>query len=276
MKTMTVRVASLIHAALLLLVFWASGAEGQPFISATVPFGTTPVITIDQTGAYADPGGGGGGGGLTDAELRATPVPVSGTVSAVQSGDWTNDIGNWSAHPCAYAENTVPADGATGCMMHAVRANTPTATSDDGKRSVLQTDQDGALWVALNRVVTVQPRSVNTSEFTIADADGAQTDRALVATTGTLTVTDAMVTCTPDTTATVQWRIGLAAATLPAASINGAAKVFHTGWYKSSGNQGLNRAFSGKVVGAAGEDIRITIGDPVGGSCVVILSWIED
>lgn len=32
---------------------------------------------------------GGSGGGLTDAELRATPVPVSGTVAATQSGTWT-------------------------------------------------------------------------------------------------------------------------------------------------------------------------------------------
>lgn len=37
----------------------------------------TPVITVDTNGNYVGPGG--GGTGLTDTQLRATPVPVSGT-----------------------------------------------------------------------------------------------------------------------------------------------------------------------------------------------------
>jgi hypothetical protein len=38
--------------------------------------------------------GAAGGGGLTDAELRATPVPVSGTVTANQGtpADWRSDL----------------------------------------------------------------------------------------------------------------------------------------------------------------------------------------
>jgi len=37
---------------------------------------------LSSLGQIAPPVGGGGGGGLTDAQLRATPVPVSGTVTA--------------------------------------------------------------------------------------------------------------------------------------------------------------------------------------------------
>lgn len=40
------------------------------------------IDTAQQATRVIDIGGGGGGGGLTDAELRATPVPVSGTVTA--------------------------------------------------------------------------------------------------------------------------------------------------------------------------------------------------
>lgn len=40
------------------------------------------IDTAQQATRVIDIGGGGGGGGLTDAELRATPVPVAGTVTA--------------------------------------------------------------------------------------------------------------------------------------------------------------------------------------------------
>lgn len=46
------------------------------------------VIAVNADGTPISGGGGGAGGGLTNTELRATPVPVSGTVTA--TGPLTN------------------------------------------------------------------------------------------------------------------------------------------------------------------------------------------
>lgn len=205
------------------------------------------------------------------------PATVTGTVSAVQSGGWTTSIGNWTSHPCAYAEDATHNSGETGCLVLGVRNDTPTPLASNGERIPLTTDLDGGTWVALNRVVTTQKRTVVSREFTILDSDEAQTNLALVSTSaGVLTVTDVKVQCSPATTATVSWRIGFAAATLPAAALGGATGIIDSGWYSPTGSPGANSPFQGDVKGAAGEDVRITIDDPVGGSCRVLIKSIED
>lgn len=67
----------------------ASGGGGSTWVSVNTS-GTPVPIELESDGSVpVTVVAGGSGGGLTDAELRATPVPVSGTVAATQSGTWT-------------------------------------------------------------------------------------------------------------------------------------------------------------------------------------------
>lgn len=83
--------------------------------SAGRPTSATPVITVDENGAYVAPGGGGGGGGGSGTE---------------------------------FAEDAAHSSGALGTLALAVRKDTATALAGtDGDYSVLITDSTGRLHV---------------------------------------------------------------------------------------------------------------------------------
>lgn len=65
---------------------------------------------------------------LTDAQLRATPIPVSTTAG--------------------YAEDTPHVTGATGNLMLAIRSDNDTPTANDGDYTILKLDEEGRLKVA--------------------------------------------------------------------------------------------------------------------------------
>jgi hypothetical protein len=131
---------------------------------------------IDSSGDIVDNfagEGGGGEGGLTDAELRATAVPVSiATAPVLVAGDanignvdvvslpalaaGTNNIGDVdvltvipgvAATSLGKAEDAAHTTGDTGVMMLAVRSDTATASGAAGDYVPLLTDDAGQLWV---------------------------------------------------------------------------------------------------------------------------------
>lgn len=66
--------------------------------------------------------------GLTDAELRASPVPITSA--------------------SAYAEDTPHISGATGNLMLAIRSDNDLPTANDGDYTILKMDEEGRLKVA--------------------------------------------------------------------------------------------------------------------------------
>jgi hypothetical protein len=119
---------------------------------------------------------------------------------------------------------------------------------------------------------------VITKEWTFADADGAQTDAALVTVSaGTkIAVTNIAAICDNANTGDVAVRVGFAAASLSAAATSGIAGIVmsHPGIASGSGyNRGDGSGVLG--VGADGEDLRITCEDPAGGSIRIIASYFE-
>lgn len=75
----------------------ASGGGGSTWVSVNTS-GTPVPIELESDGSVpVTVVAGGSGGGLTDAELRATPVPVSGTITANLAAG-TNAIGKLSAN----------------------------------------------------------------------------------------------------------------------------------------------------------------------------------
>jgi hypothetical protein len=214
-----------------------------------------------------------------DGELR-TLATVSGTVSSAQSGTWNiGTVTTLSNIPCGYAEDVVHASGEVGCLVLGVRTDNPAVAlaGTTGDRIPFITDSKGQIWVTSDNVFTVQPRAMTIKEFTFLASDAAPSNTALVSTTsGTLTVTYALVTCSPATSITVPWRLGFAAATLPAAATTGAAGVFSSGWFSTAGSAGLSQPFTGTAIGAAGEDLRLTMSQPTGGQCNVVLHYVED
>ena len=118
--------------------------DGTTFYKATTPSDTQPVSgTVSISGSVAVTGpltdtqlratpvpvsGTVTTGGLTDTQLRATPVPVSGTVAATQSGTWTVQPGNtanttaWKVDGSAVTQpvsGTVTAAQATAANLNA-------------------------------------------------------------------------------------------------------------------------------------------------------------
>jgi len=81
------------------------------------------------------PGGSSGGGGLTDAELRATPVPVS----CADLSPLVNAL---------HAEDAPHASGDIGQLMLGIRWDSDTPTADDGDYTVMKLDEVGRLKVS--------------------------------------------------------------------------------------------------------------------------------
>lgn len=137
------------------------GADGEAAdVSSAAPL---PVTIV---------GGGGSSGGLTDAELRATPVSVSGTFwQATQpiSGTVTANTGltqpltdaqlRASAVPVScsdlatlvdalHQEDTPHTSGHYGQLMLGIRSDSDAPTADNGDYTVLKLDEEGRLKVA--------------------------------------------------------------------------------------------------------------------------------
>ena len=107
----------------------------------------------------------------------------------------------------------------------------------------------------------------------ITDADGAQTDVAIitVAAGTAIVVTQISVNADNANTVDVSCRIGFGATTTPAADAAGVI-FFHAG-IPAGGGQGIGTGSGIIGIGATNEDLRITCEDPVTGSISVQVTY---
>ena len=118
--------------------------------------------------------------------------------------------------------------------------------------------------------------NVQTVVVKVLDSDGAQANIAIASTMEKFVVTQVVALADDANTAAVRVLVGFGAATLPAPSTTGAAGLLfeHPG---IPGGGGAVRGSGDGIlgVGAAGEDIRYTCEDPVGGSITIMISYYE-
>jgi hypothetical protein len=94
-------------------------------------------------------------GPLTDAQLRATPVPVSGTVAATQSGTWTVQPGNTAnTTPWLTKDNSdgpvTPGAVAVNSGLIGGQYNTTLPTLTNGQQAAIQVDSSGRVLTTAN------------------------------------------------------------------------------------------------------------------------------
>ena len=117
--------------------------------------------------------------------------------------------------------------------------------------------------------------NIITRSHLIADSDGAQTDAALltVSAGSKIVVTQLSVKADASNTTNVAVKVGFGAATIPAASLAGTAAILLEGQFAASGGHQIGNGSGILGVGADGEDLRITCGDPVSGNLRVTYSY---
>jgi hypothetical protein len=122
-------------------------------------------------------------GPLTDTQLRATPVPVSGTVAATQSGTWTVQPGN-TANTTAWKVDgsavTQPVSGTFWQLTQPISAATlplPSAAStstkqSDGSQKTQVVDGAGNVIGATTNALDINIKSGNPATMTATQATG--------------------------------------------------------------------------------------------------------
>lgn len=124
-------------------------------------------------------------------------------------------------------------------------------------------------------VIAGHPNIV-TLEAQVQDADGAQTDQAIVTVSaGTkVVVTQVGAQCDGSTTNPTNVAIGFGTANVPAGAHTGTAGVLLRMDGIPAGGGKVRGNGSGIIgVGADGEDVRYTIEDPAGGNCSIEVSY---
>lgn len=115
-----------------------------------------------------------------------------------------------------------------------------------------------------------------TIEAQIEDADGAQTNAALITVSaGTkIGVTRLSMTCDTGNTGPINAVVGFGTATLPARAHTGAVGILH-GFDGMPAGGGITIGDGSGIlgIGADDEDVRLTMEDPAGGSCTVSLTY---
>lgn len=117
--------------------------------------------------------------------------------------------------------------------------------------------------------------NIITRSATIDDADNAQTNQSLLTvSSGTkIVVTAISAIASSSNSGSVAYRIGFAAASLPAASEAGADGILMEGKVAAGGGNQKGNGAGILGVGGDGEDLRITCDDPSGGSLFVTFSY---
>ena len=118
--------------------------------------------------------------------------------------------------------------------------------------------------------------NVITLEAQVEDADGAQTDAALVTVSAgaKIVVTRASMKCDGGTTGPTNAVLGFGATTIPARAHTGVSGIVAAFDGIPAGGGSVEGAGSGILgVGADDDDLRLTMEDPVGGACSVTVSY---
>lgn len=134
---------------------------------------------------------------------------------------------------------------------------------DDGSQNFIQ-------------MVDTRAFDVITTEFTVLEVDGVQTNKSLIAATGAqrITVFRCSISIKDTNSAKQAIRIGFGATTLAAAALTGVTGIIisHGGLYPGSGLIEDNAVALGR--GAAGESVLMTSSTPTGGDFRVVISYI--
>jgi hypothetical protein len=117
--------------------------------------------------------------------------------------------------------------------------------------------------------------NVITRSHVIADSDGAQTDAALLTVSAGAKIVVTQISCKADAanTTNVAVKIGFGATTIPAASLSGTAAILLEGQFSANNGHQVGNGAGIIGIGADGEDLRITCGDPVSGNLRVTYSY---
>jgi len=160
--------------------------------------------------------------------------------------------------------------GTFGIGFRAVAHGANPTAVDAGERTVGYASRAGVPFV-----IGGHP-NVITLEAQVEDGDGAQTNAAIV-TVGSgskIVVTRSAMKCDDGNSGPVNAVIGFGASTLPARAHTGVAGIIDTYDGIPAGGGSVTGGGSGILgVGADGEDLRITMEDPAGGACSIIVSY---
>lgn len=109
----------------------------------------------------------------------------------------------------------------------------------------------------------------------IADADGAQTDYALVSVSAgsKIVVTQISAVCDAANTINVAVRIGFGTVNVPTPALAGTNGLVIDGVFGPGSGQQKGQGAGILAIGADGEDLRLTCGDPQGGNLFVQYSY---
>jgi hypothetical protein len=198
-------------------------------------------------------------GATVNLPLQGWALP--GAAGPVIGGTATNPLATNGNIPHGAADGGNPTKN--GNRAFALGAN-PTAAAANTRMDAPATRQGIPFWLQ-------GTPNVITTEFTFTDADNAQTNTALISVSpGTkIVVLRAFVACDADNTDDLNVRLGFATATLPTASSTGAVGIIlsHPGVPQGSG---AAEGFGISGIGGDGEDLRLDLADPVGGSCRIV------
>lgn len=154
------------------------------------------------------------------------------------------------------------------------------SVDDDGSSLTVDSAQlPSALTSGGNMKVAVQETAlptVITRSVRVADSDGAQTDAAAVAVTGSNRIVLTRLTVMADgaNSGDCAVRIGFGASTVPAAALAGTdAIVLDATGIKAGGGVQIGDGSGVIGIGAAAEDLRYTCEDPAGGNLTISFSY---
>lgn len=228
----------------------------------TTTTATQTTATAAGVGTTADAAATVGGTGSLNAKERLMTTLLDAIKTAVEILD-NGDIGN-VAHDSADSGAPVK----TGGKAIAFGTNPTGVTAAD--RTDWYYNRAGIPFF-----LGGHPNSITRTAL-VVDADGAQTNAALVTVSaGTkIVVTRVSAKCDNDNTVSVNVKVGFGTATLPADAAGGANGILmhHPDIPPGGGsNEGNGAGILG--VGADDEDVRLTMDDPVTGSCAITLSY---
>ena len=188
--------------------------------------------------------------------LEAIQAAVEDTTPVAVAGDVAHDSAD-SGNPLKI-----------GAKALALSSNPTGVTAND--RANLITTRASQLFT-----IGGHPNTVTLSAQ-IQDADGAQTDAAIVTvSSGTkIVVTRLTASCDGSTTAPTNIKVGFATATLASSAHTGVATILHEFDGVPAGG-GFTIGDGGGIIGIGADDadLRITTEDPAGGNCSVSVSY---
>lgn len=196
----------------------------------------------------------------------ATNTSNAATSLAVMD-DWDNGASDGASVSGDVAHDTADAGEPVKIGMKAVALKANPTEVAAGDRTNWYADVSGVPFVLGGHP------NILTQSLQVTDADGAQTDTAIITAGANVAIVVTKVSVMADNANTndVSVRIGLATTNTPAAD---AAQVilFHPGIAPGSGVvEGTGSGIIG--IGASGEDVRVTCEDPVGGSINIIVTY---